>query len=103
MFQIIIIVVVFYLFAFVKRHSNARFVARHLVCWFFAQWWQLTLTEGRTREVRRALAAVGCTVSRLLRVQYGPIVLPPDLESGQVREATEEERSSIEWFRERSA
>lgn len=36
---------------------------------------RLTLTEGRKREVRRMLAAVGHPVRRLLRTRYGPVEL----------------------------
>lgn len=38
-------------------------------------WLRLELTEGRWREVRRALAAVGHPVERLVRVAYGPYKL----------------------------
>ncbi|GJH75848.1 hypothetical protein ECZC06_54420 [Escherichia coli] len=37
------------------------------------QWYNVTLTEGRNREVRRLWEAVGVQVSRLIRVRYGDI------------------------------
>lgn len=44
---------------------------------------QVVLREGRKREVRRLLEAVGHPVSRLRRTRFGPIGLPRDLPPGQ--------------------
>jgi len=48
-------------------------------------WLTVTLSEGKKREVRRALEAVDLIVNRLIRVAYGPFELT-DLKPGQVDE-----------------
>jgi pseudouridine synthase len=53
-------------------------------------WLAVTLHEGRKRQVRRMLAAVGHPVLRLVRVRVGPLRLG-DLQPGQWRCLTAEE------------
>jgi 23S rRNA pseudouridine2605 synthase len=56
-------------------------------------WYRVVITEGRNREVRKLFDVVGLTVSRLIRIRYGTVVLPfglkrgvwVDLDEGDVR------------------
>lgn len=50
------------------------------------RWYEVTIREGRYREVRRLFEAAGMQVSRLVRTRYGPIALPRDLAPGAWRE-----------------
>ena len=48
-------------------------------------WLTVAMREGKNREVRRAMEAVGLTVNRLIRVSYGPFQLG-ELTAGAVEE-----------------
>lgn len=47
---------------------------------------RITITEGKKRQIRRMLKAVGCCVIFLKRISVGDIVLDPDLKPGDYRE-----------------
>ncbi len=48
-------------------------------------WLTIGLREGKNREIRRAMEAVGVSVNRLLRISYGPFRLG-ELKAGEVEE-----------------
>jgi pseudouridine synthase len=56
---------------------------------------ELTLAEGRNREVRRLCEATGLSVERLVRTSFGPVQLG-SLPIGMSRSLTSKERAAIE-------
>lgn len=53
-------------------------------------WLEFELHEGKNREIRRMLEAIGCECLRLVRIAFGDLVLG-DLEKGAARFLTEAE------------
>ncbi|HVY07637.1 MAG TPA: pseudouridine synthase [Burkholderiales bacterium] len=62
------------------------------------RWYRIVLKEGRNRVVRRMFEALGLQVSRLMRVRFGMVSLPPRLKRGQWVELKESEIGELlEW------
>ncbi|BBP04326.1 hypothetical protein TPL01_28480 [Sulfuriferula plumbiphila] len=62
------------------------------------RWYQVIIKEGRNREVRRMFEAMGMMVSRLIRVRFGMVNLPPRVKRGQMLELESSQVAAIlEW------
>jgi 23S rRNA pseudouridine2605 synthase len=62
------------------------------------RWYRAVVKEGRNRVVRRMFEALGLQVSRLMRVRFGIVSLPPRLKRGNWIELKEAEISELlEW------
>jgi 23S rRNA pseudouridine2605 synthase len=72
----------------VPRDISVRRVGRGI--------WELdiTIAEGRTREVRRLCEALGLEVLRLVRTKFGPVKLG-SLQPGKTRQLTAREKEII--------
>lgn len=58
-------------------------------------WYKVILLEGKNREVRRMFEHFGVVVSRLIRVRFGSVTLPPRLKRGSFYELNEIEVAKI--------
>ena len=56
-------------------------------------WYEVVLTEGRNRELRKMFAAIGHFAEKIRRVGYGPLVL--DVEPGKMRELSADEVNAL--------
>lgn len=62
-------------------------------------WYRCVIREGRNREVRRMFEYFGLTVSRLMRVRFGSLNLPPRLKRGQwVELPAAEVQAVLNWI-----
>ena len=58
-------------------------------------WLGITLVEGKNRQIRRLLEALGVQVLRLIRISIGPLALG-ELKKGTVRSLTTAEKQAID-------
>lgn len=64
----------------------------------YNHWYRVMLKEGRNRVVRRSFDALGLPVSRLIRVRFGLVNLPPRLKRGMTAELGEGEVAQVlDW------
>lgn len=64
----------------------------------YNHWYRLIMKEGRNRVVRRTFEALGLPVSRLMRVRFGIVNLPPRLKRGMLAELGSGEVNAIlDW------
>jgi 23S rRNA pseudouridine2605 synthase len=56
-------------------------------------WFEVVLTEGKNREIRKMFEEVGHFVEKVRRVGFGPLVL--DVEPGEMRELNEDEVTKL--------
>lgn len=62
------------------------------------KWYQVVIKEGRNREVRRLFEAYHLPVSRLMRVRFGPVALPPRLKRGTMLKLEQKQVVALlEW------
>jgi 23S rRNA pseudouridine2605 synthase len=62
------------------------------------KWYNVIVSEGRNRLVRRLWESQNVVVSRLIRVRYGPVVLPDSLRAGSFYEINDKEQQLLFEF-----
>ncbi|MGR9073631.1 MAG: 23S rRNA pseudouridine(2605) synthase RluB [Gammaproteobacteria bacterium] len=62
------------------------------------KWFLVTVKEGRNRLVRRLWESQDVTVNRLMRIRYGPVVLPERIKARTFYELTEKEIDELLQF-----
>ena len=58
-------------------------------------WYHVVIMEGRNREVRRLWESQGVQVSRLMRVRFGPYIMPRSKRPGKFWELQEKEVNAL--------
>ena len=58
-------------------------------------WYKIAISEGRNHEIKRMWDAIGYKVNRLMRVSYGPIVLPRALKKGSYSHLTNQSSQDL--------
>ncbi len=64
-------------------------------------WYEVVLTEGKNREIRKMFEEIGHFVEKVRRVGFGPLVL--DVRPGETRELNEEEVTQLKRAARRKA
>ena len=59
------------------------------------RWFHVTLSEGRNRIVRRLWESQNIAVSRLIRIRFGHILLPPHMHARTCTELSPEDRDQL--------
>lgn len=59
------------------------------------QWFDVGLSEGKNREVRKLWQSQEVDVSRLIRIEYGPVELPKSLSRGRWMDLTAEQITKV--------
>jgi 23S rRNA pseudouridine2605 synthase len=58
-------------------------------------WYHVIVKEGKNREVRRLWESQGLQVSRLIRIRYGPVMLPRSARAGHFQDLPQDEVKAL--------